>query len=127
MGKITITKRFEFCYGHHLPGYSGKCVNAHGHNSTLEIEIDNHHNVTTYPGMVMDFGDLKKIVKEQIIDYLDHKDLNTLTEFQNQPPTAENIVEMIVGILTNAFSPLQYCLVRVRVYETPDSYAEWNA
>lgn len=127
MGKITITKKFEFCYGHHLPEYSGKCVNAHGHNSTLEIEIDNHHKVETYPGMVMDFGDLKKIVKEQIIDYLDHRDLNTLTEFQNQPPTAENIVQMIVGILTNAFSPLQYCLVRVRVYETPDSYAEWNA
>ena len=127
MGKITITKKFDFCYGHHLPDYSGKCKNVHGHNSTLEIEIDNHHNVETYPGMVMDFGDLKKIVKEQIIDYLDHKNLNDLTEFQNQPPTAENIVAMIVAILTNDFSPLQYCLVRVRVYETPDSYAEWNA
>lgn len=127
MGKVTITKKFEFCYGHHLPAYSGKCQHVHGHNSTLEIEIDNHHNVTTYPGMVMDFGDLKLVVKDRIVEYLDHKDLNSLPEFKDKAPTAENIVGWIVKNLTSPDSPLQYCLVRVRVYETPDSYAEWNA
>jgi 6-pyruvoyltetrahydropterin/6-carboxytetrahydropterin synthase len=127
MGKVTITKKFEFCYGHYLPEYNGKCANAHGHNSTLEIEVDGHNSVNTYQGMVMDFGDLKKIVKERIVDYLDHKNLNDLPEFFDVAPTAENIVSFIVENLSQEDSPLKFCLVRVRVYETPDSYAEWHA
>jgi len=127
MGKITITKKFDFCYGHRLPHYNGKCVNFHGHNSCLEIEIDNHHTVETYSGMVMDFNDIKKIVKERIIEELDHKNLNDLPQFEFITPTAENIVDWIVKNLLAINSPLQYCLVRVRLYETADSYAEWKA
>lgn len=127
MGTITITKKFEFCYGHFLPSYDGKCANFHGHNSTLEVEVNDHNKVNTYNGMVMDFGDLKKIVKEKIIDVLDHKNLNDLPMFASAAPTAENIVTWIVRELTHEDSPLRFCLVRVRVYETPDSYAEWNA
>ena len=127
MGKITITKKFEFCYGHFLPAYEGKCANFHGHNSTLEVEVDDHNKVNNYDGMVMDFGDLKKIVKEKIVDVLDHKNLNDLPMFASVAPTAENIVQWVVRELTHEDSPLRFCLVRVRVYETPDSYAEWNA
>lgn len=127
MGKTTITKKFEFCYGHCLPGHKGKCKNFHGHNSTLEVEIDQTHRVETYQGMVMDFGDLKNIVKERIVDVLDHKYLNELPQFAVVNPTAENIVDWIVKELLGIDSPLQYCLIRVRVYETPDSYAEWKA
>lgn len=127
MGKVTITKRFEFCYGHFLPDYKGKCATQHGHNSTLEIEIDSHHNVCTYPGMIMDFGDLKSIVKDLVIDKLDHKNLNEFPEFALTAPTAENIVNWVVHTLTSPESPLQFCLTRVRVYETADSYAEWRA
>ena len=128
MGKTTITKKFEFCYGHCLPGHKGKCKFQHGHNSCLEIEIDNHHGVDTYKSMIMDFADLKAIVKDRIIDYLDHKNLNDLPEFQDKAPTAENIVDWIVFNLAQSVgSPLEFCLVRVRLYETPDSYAEWKA
>lgn len=127
MGKITITKKFDFCYGHFLPGYEGKCKHQHGHNSCLEVEIDSHHNVETYDGMVMDFGDLKSIVKDIIVEKIDHQNLNDLEPFKDANPTAENIVAWIVSVLTSESSPLRYCLIRVRVYETPDSYSEWKA
>lgn len=127
MGMVTITKKFDFCYGHFLPNYQGKCATQHGHNSTLEIEIDSHHNVNTYAGMVMDFGDLKSIVKDLVIDKLDHKNLNDFPEFALTAPTAENIVSWVVQTLTSPESPLKFCLVRVRVYETANSYSEWRA
>ena len=126
-GVVTITKKFDFCYGHRLPDYNGKCVNQHGHNSTLEVTIKDGHCLATYPGMVMDFSDLKKVVNDLIVEELDHKYLNDLPEFKDKAPTAENIVRWIVRRLSADDSPLKFCLMRVRVYETPDSYAEWNA
>jgi 6-pyruvoyltetrahydropterin/6-carboxytetrahydropterin synthase len=69
--------------------------------------------------MVIDFKEMKKIVKEEVIDLLDHKYLNDVIEI----PTAENMVRFIVEKLKKPFGPH---LVRVRVYETPDSYAEWK-
>lgn len=72
---IRITKKFDFEAGHALFGYDGKCKNLHGHSYKLYVTvigepINNPHNVKN--GMVIDFGDLKRIVQEQIIDAFDH-------------------------------------------------------
>ena len=75
MSKIRITKQFNFETGHALYGYDGKCKNVHGHSYKLSVTvigrpITDTNNVKY--GMVIDFGDLKKIVKEQIVDVFDH-------------------------------------------------------
>lgn len=118
---LSVCKRFEFCYGHYLPNYNGACANQHGHNSILEVEILEgvYDEGDIYSSMVIDFKELKKIVKEQVIDVLDHQNLNDFIFI----PTAENIVRFIVAELKKPFGDY---LIRVRVYETSDSYAEWK-
>lgn len=129
---ITVTKVFKFCYAHKLPEYDGKCVNLHGHNGKLEIEVSNRVGLYNsdklkgdrqYPGMVIDFAMLKKVVNENIIEELDHVYLNDKTGFQH--PTAENIVTWIVNRLgLYLFKDIK--LERVRLYEEEDSWAEWR-
>ena len=75
MAKIRITKQFSFEAGHALYGYDGKCKNVHGHSYKLSVTvlgepITDSNNVKF--GMVIDFGDLKTIVKEEIVDRFDH-------------------------------------------------------
>ena len=75
MAKIRITKNFRFEAAHALYGYNGKCKNIHGHNyklfvTIIGIPISEPTNVKY--GMVMDFDDLKKIVKSEIIEEFDH-------------------------------------------------------
>jgi len=119
---LSIVKKFEFCYGHQLPGHKGKCKNLHGHNSHLEVELvatETTENFRDYKDMIIDFGDFKKLVKETIIDKLDHQYLNDIIS----NPVAENIVMWIVQELRNVFGN---SLVRVRVSETSNSYSEWK-
>lgn len=119
---LSITKRFEFCYGHHLPEYEGKCSSHHGHNSQLEVEListDTTRKLNTYEGMILDFGDVKRLVNEAVIDKLDHKYLNEFIPI----PTAENIMKWVVFELQKVFG---HSLVRVRISETPDSWATWR-
>jgi len=116
---VTVTKKFDFCYGHFLPGYSGDCKNQHGHNSEVEIEFG-QNTYPTYNGMIVDFKDIKKHVGP-IIDELDHKNLNDFIEV----PTAENICRHLTNQII-ARVPFGRALVRVRVSETPDSFAEWR-
>ena len=129
MGKqVTVTKAFDFCYGHHLPGYDGKCCRVHGHNARLEVEVarcpGNH-----YPGMVMDFGDLKAVVNAILNDY-DHRNLNELPPFvqdnrqtgeEKQTPTCENLAMVLFDRINER---LGGGLVRLRLTETPTSWAE---
>ncbi len=75
MSNIRITKQFSFETGHALYGYDGKCKNVHGHSYKLSVTvigspITDRSNVKF--GMVIDFSDLKKIVKEEIVDQFDH-------------------------------------------------------
>ncbi|WP_179333876.1 6-pyruvoyl trahydropterin synthase family protein [Winogradskyella costae] len=146
MSKIRITKQFSFETGHALYGYDGKCKNVHGHSYRLYVTvigtpIADSNNVKF--GMVIDFGDLKKIVKEEIVDVFDHatvfnkntphvdlakelqaRDHNVLlVDYQ---PTSEMMVidfaEKIKQRLPNNIK-----LHSLRLSETASSFAEWFA
>jgi 6-pyruvoyltetrahydropterin/6-carboxytetrahydropterin synthase len=118
---LSICKKFEFEAGHFLPGHEGGCSNHHGHSYKLEITIAG----PIKNGMVLDFGILKSIVKDRIIDVLDHKFLNDLDLPFSLCPSAEN---MITWIATELYHTLidGVFLEKVRLYETSNSYAEWR-
>lgn len=113
---LTVTKRFEFCYSHFLPAHQGKCKELHGHNGILEVEVTGRVDPST--GMIIDFGNLK-IALERVLEKLDHKHLNKIIE----NPTAENILLWLVGELGYYHN---LTLVRLRLYETRDNWAEWK-
>ena len=87
MKNIRITKQFSFETGHALYGYDGKCKNVHGHSYRLDVTVIGtpiSDNTNVKFGMVIDFGDLKKIVKDEIVDVFDHA-----TVFNKNTPHVE--------------------------------------
>ncbi|WP_109436388.1 6-carboxytetrahydropterin synthase [Aquimarina sp. AU119] len=146
MSKIRITKQFSFETGHALYGYDGKCRNVHGHSYKLSVTVigtpisDISH---VKLGMVIDFGDLKKIVKEDIEDVFDHATVfnkNTphvelAKELQDRghnvilvdyQPTSENMV-IDFSKKIKARLPENIKLHSLKLQETETSYAEWYA
>ena len=146
MSKIRITKMFSFEAGHALHGYDGKCKNLHGHSYHLEVTvigtpITDSNNVKH--GMVIDFGDLKKIVKEDIVDVFDHSmvfnkntphidmanDLVALGHHvllvDYQPTTEMMIIDFADKIKRRLPETIQ--LHSLKLQETATSYAEWYA
>ena len=146
MSNIRITKQFSFETGHALYGYDGKCKNVHGHSYKLSVTvigkpISDNSNVKF--GMVIDFSDLKKIVKEEIVDQFDHatvfnqntphvelaKELSNrghhviLTDYQ---PTSENMVIDFAQKVKNRL-PAEIKLHSLKLQETETSFAEWYA
>lgn len=110
---IVVGKTFHFSAGHHLPMHRGKCRNYHGHNYILEVEVAGDLNAE---GMVIDFEKLEEVVDREIIKLVDHCNLNDL--YAN--PTAENLVIWFWNTLLLAgLNP-----VRLRLWETPNCYAE---
>ncbi|MDC7994923.1 6-pyruvoyl trahydropterin synthase family protein [Altibacter sp. HG106] len=146
MSTIQITKMFSFETGHALYGYDGKCRNVHGHSYKLSVTvigtpIDDPNHVKY--GMVIDFGDLKKIVKEEIVDVFDHATVfnkNTphvelAKELQqrghnvllvNYQPTSEMMVIDFAKKI-KARLPEQIALHSLKLQETESSYASWFA
>ena len=146
MSSIRITKKFTFETGHALYGYDGKCRNVHGHSYKLFVTVignpiaDSSH--VKY-GMVIDFSDLKKIVKEEIVDVFDHatvfnkntphvelaKELSDrghsvlLVDYQ---PTSEMMVIDFAEKIKQRL-PKKTQLFSLRLQETATSYAEWYA
>ena len=116
---ITVTKIFKFDAAHLLPDYVGKCKNLHGHSWRLDVEVEGMADAVLYPTMVLDFGDLKKIVNEAVIDKLDHQYINDVVP---GPPTAENMVGWI------AYQLLETGLdvVSLKLWETDTSFATWR-
>jgi len=87
MSNIRITKQFDFETGHALYGYDGKCKNVHGHSYKLSVTIIGYpinDSTNVKFGMVLDFGDLKKIVTSEIVDKFDHA-----TVFNKNTPHVE--------------------------------------
>jgi 6-pyruvoyltetrahydropterin/6-carboxytetrahydropterin synthase len=105
----------HFAGAHHLREYPGDCEKPHGHNWKVKVtvratELDRY-------GMGIDFKVLKKIVKE-IIDKLDHNDLNTLPYFQDKNPSSEHISRFIFDNVSSQLSNDHYSLHSVTVLET---------
>ena len=146
MGLVRITKQFSFETGNALYGYDGKCRHVHGHSYKLAVTvigkpIEDSENVKL--GMVIDFGDLKRIVKREIVDVFDHATVfnrNTphvelarelsdrghsviLVDYQ---PTSENMIQDFAEKI-KAQLPSQLKLFSLRLQETETSYAEWFA
>lgn len=146
MSKIRITKQFSFETGHALFGYDGKCKNVHGHSYKLSVTVIGNpitDNSNVKFGMVIDFTDLKKIVKEEIVDQFDHATVfnkNTphielanelksrghdviLVEYQ---PTSENMVIDFAKRIQDRL-PKTIELHSLKLQETETSFAEWYA
>ena len=120
----TVTKIVEFEACHNLPHYIGACHNLHGHSYKLEVTIGgsvNTDNKCAKCGMIIDFKDLKALIKEVVLDKYDHAHLNQF--FKN--PTAEIMVKQIALDLM-AKLPKKCYLVSCRLWETSTSYAEYR-
>jgi len=130
----SVTKRIDFCYGHRLLDYDGVCRHPHGHNGQVEIEV--RSGVLDKRNMVCDFSDIKRIVKSWIDRDLDHKMLlrrdDPLVKALQQlgepvflcdsNPTAEHIAKIIYQHAAGEGLPV----VRVKLWETPTSFAEYS-
>lgn len=146
MSNIRITKQFSFETGHALYGYDGKCKNVHGHSYRLEVTvigkpISDASNVKY--GMVIDFGDLKKIVKEDIVDVFDHatvfnkntphvelakelEDRGHNVLLVNYQPTSEMMVIDFAEKIKKRL-PKNIKLHALKLQETTTSFAQWFA
>ena len=145
MATIRVTKEFTFEMAHALWNYDGPCKNIHGHSYKLwTTVIGDPISDKTNPkyGMVIDFGDLKRIIKSKIVDRFDH----TIVVSKNAPhhflgkieqmfdkyevtsyqPTCENLVAEFAKILIPEL-PSNVKLHSLKLFETETSYAEWFA
>lgn len=145
---MQITRRLEFDAGHRIPNHNSQCKHLHGHRYTIDITLEGDVITTegvSEQGMVMDFSDVKRIAKEQVVDAWDHAFLvyrgdkvvldflNTLpnhkTVVLDVIPTAENLAKVAFDLLLSAFhdtygNHLRLC--RLRLYETPNNWADYT-
>ncbi len=131
---VYLTRRAEFSASHYyrVAGLSpeenrrlfGKCANqnGHGHNYTIEITVKG--NVDPRSGFVLDVRELKSAMEREVLEALDHRFLNReVPEFAERNPTTENIAIAVWQRVVPSFQAAQ--LHRVRVYETPDLFADY--
>ena len=133
--EITVSRKAHFNAAHRLHNKNwsdeknqkvfGKCnyQNYHGHNYELIVSVTGKINPET--GYVIDMGELKKIIKNEVEERLDHKNLNLdVPHFSNTIPSAENICIYIYDILKDNIDS-QFKL-SVRLYETPRNFVEYS-
>jgi 6-pyruvoyltetrahydropterin/6-carboxytetrahydropterin synthase len=131
---FRVTKEIHFCYGHRLLNYAGKCKNLHGHNGKAVVTLE--APALDRLGMVVDFSEIKRVLKTWIDDTLDHKmllhrDDPALPELRRQGepvvvldvnPTAENIAKLIFDhAVENGLA-----VVEVILWETDNSFATYR-
>ena len=132
MSGAATTRRFAFSAGHHyrVAAWSedenarrfGRLAVPHGHNYTLDVTVQGEIDERT--GMVVDLGDLKRIVQEAVIDRFDHADLNADPLFRDRIPTTENIALAVWELLAPKLGPDR--LARVRVWEDPTLFVDYD-
>lgn len=134
MARHQVTKQIDFSYGHRLLEHKGKCRYLHGHNGLLEVDVE--ADSLDALGMVVDFGELRDVVKAWVDANLDHRMLlcrrdpvaPMLTEMgeplflMDENPTAENISKVIF----KAVRKQGLRISEVRLWETPSSYAVYR-
>lgn len=132
--RYLVTKVIDFCYGHRLLNYNGKCRHLHGHNGIVEIDIES--DSLDELGMVVDFGEIRQKIKGWIDLNLDHKmilcrqdPMVSLLEGMEEPlylmdenPTAENIAKHIY----KEAEKQGFKVKEIRLWETPSSYASYR-
>jgi 6-pyruvoyltetrahydropterin/6-carboxytetrahydropterin synthase len=143
---MQITRRLEFDAGHRIPNHNSQCKHLHGHRYTIEITLSGDIITTegvSEQGMVMDFSDVKRIAKAHVVDAWDHaflvyrrdrpvlEFLNTLPDHKTVVldviPTAENLAKVAFDLLLPAYRDIygnHLRLERVRLYETPNNWAD---
>jgi len=143
---MQITRRLEFDAGHRIPNHNSQCKHLHGHRYALEVTLSGDiitQEGLSEQGMVMDFSDVKRIAKEQVVDAWDHAFLvyrgdkvvmdflNTLAEHKTVilevVPTAENLAQVAFDLLAPTYRDTynnHLTLQRVRLYETPNNWAD---
>ena len=143
---MQITRRLEFDAGHRIPNHNSQCKHLHGHRYALEVTLSGEiimREGVSEQGMVMDFSDVKRIAKEQVVDAWDHAFLvyrgdTMVLEFLNSiaghktvvldvVPTAENLAQAAFRLLDLAYRDTynnHLTLQRVRLYETPNNWAD---
>lgn len=104
----------DFSAAHQLRGYQGKCENLHGHNWRVKLAVSGTDLLPT--GMLVDFGDLKKILRAQLSS-LDHRFLNELPPFTKINPTSELIAKFLAKQIAPQLPP-NVKLHRVTVWES---------
>lgn len=131
---FRVTREIDFCYGHRLLNYDGKCKYLHGHNGRAVIAIEAAE--LDRRGMVLDFSDIKRVVSQWIDENLDHRmllqrsdpavaPLSALGEpmfLMDANPTAENIAKLIFDFTAEQGFPIVEC----RLWETPRCFATYG-
>ena len=133
--KVTVSRKAHFNAAHRLyrkdwsdeknNSVFGKCSNPHFHGHNYELIVHVTGNIDPETGYVMDMKKLKNLIKSEVEDKLDHKNLNQeVPEFYNKIPTAENIVVFIFNALRpNLNSEHQ---LSVTLYETPRNFVSYS-
>lgn len=111
--RALVTRSFSFDAAHELPWHAGKCRRLHGHTYRLEVTVGGPLDEN---GVVLDFDDLSTVVRREVIERFDHRFLNDLLD----NPTAELVAQDSWKRLEAA----GLVLVRLRLWETPDSSVE---
>lgn len=128
-----VTREIDFCYGHRLLNYAGKCKNLHGHNGRAVITIED--DKLDERGMVLDFSDIKNVVSHWIDENLDHRmilhrddpavpalqELGEPLYLIDSNPTAETIARLIFEFTAKQGFPI----VETRLWETPRCFATY--
>ena len=141
-----ITRRLEFDAGHRIPNHSGQCKHLHGHRYAIEVTLTGE--ITDSPGqpddgMVLDFGDIKRLMNQYIVEPWDHaflvaqEDVDLVTFLNSLPnhktvvmeyvPTIENLANAAYVILAPVFAQAfsnRLKLSALRMYETPNCWAD---
>jgi 6-pyruvoyltetrahydropterin/6-carboxytetrahydropterin synthase len=130
---FRVTREIDFCYGHRLLNYDGKCRFLHGHNGRAVIAIESQ--ALDHRGMVLDFSDIKRVVSNWIDENLDHRmilhrddpavealaKLGEPVFLVDTNPTAENIAKLIFDYAHGQGFPIVEC----RLWETPRCFATY--
>jgi 6-pyruvoyltetrahydropterin/6-carboxytetrahydropterin synthase len=135
MPRVTVTRRLHFNAAHrvHNPELSddenrriyGKCNNPnwHGHNYVLDVSVSGEVDERT--GYVMDLSELARLVEREVLDKVDHRNMNVDVPFMHGiNPTSENIIVAIWRILEPAVRPAR--LTRLRLRETENNFVEYE-
>ena len=137
---VLMSRRAEFSASHYYnnPDWSpeenarvfGKCANLNGHGHNYVVEVTVTGEVDPRTGFVMDLKELKDIIATEVIDPFDHRHLNKeVAEFKTLVPTTENIAAVVWKRMAPRFEAPRFNgtarLYRVRIYETPDLFADY--